>query len=179
MNRRRFHFAVAAVLLALWIWSPPADEVSVAYVGPGAGFAFLGSLLALVAGFLLSLASLLLWPFRVLRASIRRRRAFRHARVRKLIFLGLDGLDHGLTERYLKEGKLPNLARLREQGSFSPLRTTFPSLSPVAALTRAAVPLRCSGSFGTMFHVRRNLRPASIALRTGSAFRSSKARRRQ
>ncbi|MCZ2076836.1 MAG: alkaline phosphatase family protein [Bryobacterales bacterium] len=137
MNRRRFHFAVAAVLLALWIWSPPADEVSVAYVGPGAGFAFLGSLLALVAGFLLSLASLLLWPFRVLRASIRRRRAFRHARVRKLIFLGLDGLDHGLTERYLKEGKLPNLARLREQGSFSPLRTTFPSLSPVAWSTFA------------------------------------------
>ncbi|HEU0143003.1 MAG TPA: alkaline phosphatase family protein, partial [Bryobacteraceae bacterium] len=137
MNRRGFHFAAAVVLLSLWIWSPPPDGVEVAYVGPGAGFAFLGSLLALVAGFLLSLASLLLWPFRVLRASMRRRRAFRHARVKKLVFLGLDGLDYRLTERYLKEGKLPNLARLREQGSFSALRTTFPSLSPVAWSTFA------------------------------------------
>jgi predicted AlkP superfamily phosphohydrolase/phosphomutase len=108
-----------------------------AYIGPGAGFAFLGSLLTLAAGFFLSIASLLLWPFRLLRASIRRRRAFRHARIRKLIFLGLDGLDYRLTQRYLDEGKLPNLAHLRDQGSFTPLRTTFPSLSPVAWSTFA------------------------------------------
>ena len=47
-----------------------------------------------------------------------RRQGFRRARIRKLIFLGLDGLDPNLTERYLAEGKLPNLARLREQGGF-------------------------------------------------------------
>lgn len=105
MNRRRFHFAVAAVLLALWIWSPPADEVSVAYVGPGAGFAFLGSLLALVAGFLLSLASLLLWPFRVLRASIRRRRAFRLVRVRSRRRFPADAKSETSPKRYFGEEK--------------------------------------------------------------------------
>jgi predicted AlkP superfamily phosphohydrolase/phosphomutase len=124
-------------LLAVWLCSPEPDGVAVSYVGPGAGFAFLGSFLALIGGFLLSLASLLLWPFRVLRAVARRRRVFRKARVRKLIFLGLDGLDFRLTERYLNEGKLPNLARLRELGSFSALRTTYPALSPVAWSTFA------------------------------------------
>ena len=37
----------------------------------------------------------------------------------------------------MAEGKLPNLARLKEQGSFHRLRTTFPSLSPVAWSTFA------------------------------------------
>lgn len=137
MRRRWIDVAAVCVLLAAWLCSPQPEHVMLAYIGPGAGFAFLGSFLALLGGFLLSLASLLLWPFRVLRASIRRRRVFRHARTSKLIFLGLDGLDHALTERYLNEGKLPNLARLREQGTFSALRTTFPSLSPVAWSTFA------------------------------------------
>ena len=57
--------------------------------------------------------------------------------MQKLIFLGLDGLDPGLAERYMAEGKLPNLSRLREQGGFHRLRTTFPALSPVAWSTFA------------------------------------------
>jgi predicted AlkP superfamily phosphohydrolase/phosphomutase len=111
--------------------------VTYAYIGPGAGFAVLGSFFTMLAGVFLSFASLLLWPFRVLRSFIRRRRGFRRATVRKVIFLGLDGLDHKLTARYLAEGKLPNLARLQQQGSFSALRTTFPALSPVAWSTFA------------------------------------------
>ncbi|HWR52689.1 MAG TPA: alkaline phosphatase family protein [Bryobacteraceae bacterium] len=112
-------------------------EPLLAYIGPGAGFAFLGSFLAVIAGVALSLLSLLLWPFRVVRAGMRRRRGFRHAQVRKLIFLGLDGLDASLTEKYLAEGKLPNLTKMRERGSYSRLRTTFPALSPVAWSTFA------------------------------------------
>jgi predicted AlkP superfamily phosphohydrolase/phosphomutase len=108
-----------------------------AYVGPGAGFAFLGSFLSLAAGFLLSLFSLLAWPFRMAWRLVRRRGGFRNARVKKVIFLGLDGLDPRLTERFLAEGKLPNLARLKQQGSYSRLRTTFPALSPVAWSTFA------------------------------------------
>src|SRR5262249_8371603 len=46
--------------------------------------------------------------------------------------LGLDGLDHGLTERLLGEGKLPNLAALRDRGSFAALASTLPPISPVA-----------------------------------------------
>jgi len=108
-----------------------------AYIGPGAGFAFLGSFLAILVSFLLSATSLLIWPFRVVWRSFTGMRGRRKARIRKLIFLGLDGLDPGVTEQFMAAGKLPNLARLRQQGSFRRLRTTFPALSPVAWSTFA------------------------------------------
>jgi len=112
-------------------------DVYIGYIGPGAGFAFLGSLFSLVVSVGLGLLSFLVFPFRMLRRALRRRHGFAHAQVKKAIFLGLDGLDPGLTERYLAEGKLPNLAKLREMGDFKRLRTTFPSLSPVAWSTFA------------------------------------------
>lgn len=108
-----------------------------AYIGPGAGFAFLGSFLSVAAGFVLTLASVLAWPFRAVCSAVRRRGAFRKARARRAIFLGLDGLDAGLTERFMSEGRLPNLARLRTEGGYRRLRTTFPALSPVAWSTFA------------------------------------------
>jgi predicted AlkP superfamily phosphohydrolase/phosphomutase len=107
------------------------------YIGPGAGFAFLGSFLSLAAGLVLSFFSLLTWPFRMVWRLLRRRQGFRNASVKKVIFLGLDGLDPRLTEQFMAEGKLPNLARLKAQGSYSRLRTTFPALSPVAWSTFA------------------------------------------
>ncbi len=108
-----------------------------AYIGPGAGFAFLGSFLSVLGGALLGVASILLWPFRMAMRAVSGKRGYKRAKVRKLIFLGLDGLDPSLAERYMSEGKLPNLSRLREQGSFHRLRTTFPALSPVAWSTFA------------------------------------------
>lgn len=117
--------------------SPPHLGAVFAYIGPGAGFAFLGSFLTLVLAVLASIASLLLWPFRMIRMAMRRKRGMRAAHVKKLIFLGLDGLDPELTEMWMAEGKLPNLARLREQGSYRRLRTTYPALSPVAWSTFA------------------------------------------
>ena len=107
------------------------------YGGPGAGFAFIGSFLSLLTGFVFSFFSLVTWPFRTVWRLLRRRQGFRNARVKKVIFLGLDGLDPRLTERFMAEGKLPNLVRLKEQGSYSRLRTTFPALSPVAWSTFA------------------------------------------
>ena len=131
-------------LLAGWLWwlallsQPPGGaEGHWAYIGPGAGFAVLGSFLSALAGFLLGALSLLLWPFRMLWRVLRRRRGFRPARIRKLIILGLDGLDAKLTERFMAEGKLPHLARLRQEGSYRRLRTTYPALSPVAWSTFA------------------------------------------
>lgn len=105
-----------------------------AYVGPGAGFAFLGSLLSLVSAVAAGVASVLLWPFRMVWALARRPHG---TGSRKAIFLGFDGLDPVVTERMMAEGKLPNLSRLREQGSYRRLRTTFPALSPVAWSTFA------------------------------------------
>ena len=113
-----------------------ALPVVFAYVGPGAGFAFLGSFATLALSVLAVIGSLLLWPFRMLRMALLRR-GMRPARVKKAIFLGLDGLDPDLTEKWMAEGKLPNLARLKEQGSYRRLRTTCPALSPVAWSTFA------------------------------------------
>lgn len=128
-----------AVLL-LWLFAQPQhsqDGVQLAYIGPGAGFAFLGSFLTLLTGLFLGAVSLLLWPFRTAWRAVRHRRALRRARVRRLIFLGLDGLDAALTEQYMAEGKLPNLQRLAREGGYRRLRTTYPALSPVAWSTFA------------------------------------------
>ena len=46
--------------------------------------------------------------------------------------MGLDGQDPKLTDRFIAEGKLPNFAKLAAMGSYHRLRTTFPSVSPVA-----------------------------------------------
>ena len=136
--------AAGGVLLALALiysaWAPAAQEpgsLHYAYIGPGAGFAFLGSFLSLLLALLLGALSILIWPFRVLWRSLTRKQGLKNARVGKMIFLGLDGLDPDLCDRFLADGKLPNLARLKEQGTYSRLRTTYPPLSPVAWSTFA------------------------------------------
>jgi len=63
--------------------------------------------------------------------------ARRRTEVGKVIFLGFDGLDPVITEKLMAERKLPNFARLRDQGSYRRLRTTFPAISPVAWSTFA------------------------------------------
>jgi predicted AlkP superfamily phosphohydrolase/phosphomutase len=55
----------------------------------------------------------------------------------KTVILGFDGVDASLTEQWMNEGKLPNLAKLREQGTFAPLRSTIPSQTPVSWSTFA------------------------------------------
>ncbi|HEV3256242.1 MAG TPA: alkaline phosphatase family protein [Gemmataceae bacterium] len=52
--------------------------------------------------------------------------------MKRVVILGLDGLDYGLTEKLLAEGKLPHLATLRRQGCFKPLASTLPPIAPVA-----------------------------------------------
>jgi len=104
-----------------------------AYIGPGAGFAFLGSFLTLLLSVLAGLASLLIWPFRMVWLMVRRQRGA----VKKLVFLGFDGLDPKITERLMDEGKLPHFTRLKNEGGYRRLRTTYPALSPVAWSTFA------------------------------------------
>jgi predicted AlkP superfamily phosphohydrolase/phosphomutase len=103
-----------------------------AYVGPGAGFAFLSSFLVLFLTFFLALFSFLSWPFRFVFRLIKGRKAYKKSLIDRLVILGLDGMDPILTEKFMSEGKLPNLSRLKERGSYSPLETTIPSISPVA-----------------------------------------------
>ena len=103
-----------------------------AYIGPGAGFAVVGSFLVMFAAVLSAVLALFTWPIRYIVRAIRGRRAFARSRVKKFVILGLDGMDPALTEKYLAEGKLPNFAKLRKQGCFKTLATTVPSMSPVA-----------------------------------------------
>src|SRR4051812_35685209 len=54
-------------------------------------------------------------------------------RARQRVFvLGFDGMDPTLARKWMDEGKLPNLKRLSEEGTFAKLETTQPSESPVA-----------------------------------------------
>jgi predicted AlkP superfamily phosphohydrolase/phosphomutase len=116
--------AIALVLLA----PTPAQ----AYIGPGAGFAFAGSFLAVFAAFFSALTMLITWPIRLVGRVLFGWRALARSRFKRIVVLGLDGLDYALTERMLAEGKLPHLETLRKQGCFKPLGTTLPSISPVA-----------------------------------------------
>jgi predicted AlkP superfamily phosphohydrolase/phosphomutase len=51
---------------------------------------------------------------------------------KKVIVIGIDGMDPVLSESMMNAGQLPHLARLREVGGFSPLGTSIPPQSPVA-----------------------------------------------
>src|SRR5690242_17540926 len=108
----------AALLFVAYVrhLHPATHGLDMAYIGPGAGFAFLGSFLSLVAGGILAAFSIVTWPIRVGWRALRRGRTFRNAKVKRIIFLGLDGLDPRLTERFMAEGKLPNLAKLASTG---------------------------------------------------------------
>jgi predicted AlkP superfamily phosphohydrolase/phosphomutase len=50
----------------------------------------------------------------------------------KLVILGFDGMDPNLVQRWAAEGRLPNLAKLIEQGGVYPLETTHSPESPTA-----------------------------------------------
>ena len=51
---------------------------------------------------------------------------------KKVIVIGLDGLEPTIVESMLERGELPNLARIRNSGFYSRLRTTYPAQTPVA-----------------------------------------------
>src|SRR5277367_7101483 len=97
-----------------------------AYAGPGAGFAVLSSFWTLFVAFLYSIYAFFVWPFRQLFRVLRRRKAYGNAQITRAVILGFDGMDPELTERFIAEGRLPNLAKLRDHGTFRKLRTTYP-----------------------------------------------------
>ena len=51
---------------------------------------------------------------------------------RRLIILGIDGMDPQLLQQFMREGKMPNFAKLAAQGDFRRLTTSIPPQSPVA-----------------------------------------------
>jgi predicted AlkP superfamily phosphohydrolase/phosphomutase len=129
VSSSRNRLTVCLVILAFVLLFPLRGE---AYAGPGAGFAVLSSFWTLFIAFVYSVYAFLTWPFRHLLRSVRRRKAYGKAQIKRAVILGFDGMDPELAARFIAEGKLPNLAKLQEQGSFRKLRTTFPAISPVA-----------------------------------------------
>jgi predicted AlkP superfamily phosphohydrolase/phosphomutase len=74
--------------------------------------------------------------------------------IKKVIVIGLDGLEPTIVSRLLEAGELPNLARLKEQGGFARVATTRPAQTPVAWSTFATG--TNPGAHGIFDFLRRN-----------------------
>jgi predicted AlkP superfamily phosphohydrolase/phosphomutase len=119
---------ILLALLAALLWP---EAAAAAYdwtgVGPAATSLFLVLFLASSYVFL----ALLVRPLGRLRRALGERRSYRNARFKRVIVVGLDGMDPELATRWMRQGKLPHLARLAKTGTFRPLATTHPPVSPV------------------------------------------------
>lgn len=103
------------------------------YVGPGAGFAFAGSFLFVFVAFFLAFFYFITFPVRALINFIKRFKTLKHAKYKRVIVVGFDGMDYNLVNKFIKEGKsFPNFDRLAKTGTFAPLWSTEPPISPVA-----------------------------------------------
>ncbi|MEW5975243.1 MAG: alkaline phosphatase family protein [Acidobacteriota bacterium] len=130
---RRLTKAAAGLAFILWLIELHALEAQ-AYIGPGAGFVFVSSFLVLLLALFSALFYLLSWPFRWMLRALRRRTKGTGSTpiAKRVIVLGLDGFDPTLAAQYMRAGKLPHFQKLRDEGSFSLLASSYPSISPVA-----------------------------------------------
>jgi tetratricopeptide (TPR) repeat protein len=55
----------------------------------------------------------------------------------RVLVLGLDGMDPGVIDLLMSEGRMPNFARLRQYGAYGRLRSMKPLLSPIIWTTVA------------------------------------------
>ena len=125
---RNGRLVAVMVLATLVLWPVEAH----AYIGPGAGFAFAGSMLVILTTFVIAAFTVISWPFMVLYRLIRVGNPYKNAKAKRVVVLGLDGMDPGLATRFMQEGRLPNFQKLADKGVFRPLDTSAPSMSPVA-----------------------------------------------
>ena len=108
-DKRVFLVVVLSILLLL-----NSVENVQAYIGPGAGFAFLSSFLIIFIAFALAIFYILSWPFRFSIRARFLRRPRNKSEIKRVILIGLDGMDPKLSEKYINEGKLPNFQKLKE-----------------------------------------------------------------
>src|SRR5262245_37426203 len=128
---RALVFSLFVFALVLFVFIEPTQ----AYIGPGAGFAFVSSFFFLFVTFVLAAFYLLSWPFRLTYKALlrkQRRRTTGPSDVDRVIIIGFDGLDPKLVDQFMKEDRLPNFRKLKEQGTCAPLATSYPSISPAA-----------------------------------------------
>ena len=129
--KRLLSVSLTQKLLVAWFLFALVNQ-SHAYIGPGAGFAVMGSFMAIFSAILAGMLAVATWPIRYLIRIVLYRRAFLRSRIKRCVILGLDGMDPKLAEKMMAEGKLPTFSKLTDQGCFKRLETTTPSISPVA-----------------------------------------------
>ena len=104
-----------------------------AYVGPGAGFAFAGSFFFIFIAFFLAFFNFITFPIRALIKYLKRRRTLKRSGFKRAVIVGFDGMDYHLLNRFRGEGlELPNFTALEKEGTYAPLWSTEPPISPVA-----------------------------------------------
>lgn len=118
-----------AALFAVLLFGPATAQ---AYIGPGAGIAAAGTIFVLIGAFFAAFAALIALPIRLTWRWFRTAGRRKRAKAKRVVILGMDGMDPELAAKWMAEGKLPNLARLAADGVFKPLVTATPSMSPVA-----------------------------------------------
>jgi len=140
MDSRKYGIAAVTTLAVLLCIAAPAH----AYIGPGAGFAFVGSFAVMFMAVFAAALVILMWPLRVLIIKLRRKRGYKKTDVGRAVVIGLDGIDPRMTRKWMDEGLLPNFSKLAGSGTFGPLGTTCPSISPVAwsSFTTGLTPAR-------------------------------------
>ena len=127
MSRTRNRLFVFATIAAIFAASQPAQ----AYIGPGAGFAFLSGGLVLVGALFLAVAIVAAYPVKLLLRAVSGKGRIK-GETKRLVIIGFDGMDPQLAQRFMDEGRMPNMKKVAEEGVFSPLNTSYPSMSPVA-----------------------------------------------
>ncbi len=105
-----------------------------AYVGPGAGFAFAGSFFFIFIAFFLAVFNFLTFPIRAFFKYLKRRHVMKNASFKRVVVVGFDGVDYRLLSRYINKSpdSFPNFSYLKKEGTFKPLFSTEPPISPVA-----------------------------------------------
>jgi len=117
------------------------------YVDPGSGFIF-GQGLSIVWIFFLGLFGVFLFFCRFLFRFLRKfflifviflliltaggLLMHKNSPKKKVIIIGIDAMDPGITGKLMRKGRLPNLSYLKTNGSYSRLATTNPAESVVA-----------------------------------------------
>lgn len=154
----------------LFLLADPAH----AYIGPGAGFALASSFFVVFLTAVAGIALLLVWPFRKLWQLMTRKKP-KNPLVKRLLIVGFDGQDTRVTEKLMAEGKLPNLKALADEGTYRPLATSYPSITPVAWSTFATgVQPGKHNIFDFLDRDRRSYLPILSSVRIGSVDKTLK-----
>ena len=128
---------------AVWLWCAvlfaAAATPAFAYIGPGAGVALVGSFAMILVTIVAAFFAVMVWPLRMTYRLLRRKKRGKPW-ARRLIVVGLDGQDPKLTDRFMKEGKLPNFEKLAARGCYHRLATTFSQNPPCPMAIRPSQP---------------------------------------